>query len=406
MPDARNTVQRRMRSAEYVADIAPYFTQRPIIAVNSAPTSFNPYVHGARGLFSAMVFVYHVYHSGLPTLPIVRGSFLETIILDSMKFGVELFFGISGFVIVGALARTASMKAFLWDRIARIYPTLWASLLAITLMALVAGRPLPPMGDWIANFVTPPPFFDIPMVHPAAWSLGYEMTFYALCAAAWWMRGQGIRWWLWIAGAAGATLMILFPRSILMAAGVMIAAGLARPLWMDRLARYPLPMLLLFLLAWRMIDMAAGGRIRLMSPLHADFGQWIMLLPAILISGIIGGIALLGIERGHGAIGRTLRSPAMQWLGTISYSFYLWHPICMAVVKFGLTRGGFIDHLGMWSQAVFFILSLPVALILSHWSQIWLENHATRWLRGLAAPRRAAAIAPAPAGADTLRDCP
>lgn len=356
--------------------------------------TFNPHVHGARGLFSAMVFVYHVYNSGLPTLPFVAGSLFERVALDSMKFGVELFFGISGLVILGALERARSPLAFIWDRIARILPTLWMALLAITLMYLAAGRALPSLGLWLANFAAPPPFFDILLLHPAAWSLGYEFTFYWLCAMTMVMRRAGVSNWLWLSCTLGALLILFYPRAILIAAGVMIAAELPRPRWVDGLARHPIVLLAIFLIAWRVLDMAAGNRIRLMSPLYADLGLWWSLMPFMFLTGIVGGTALLGVERGHGALGRLLRTAPMQWLGTISYSFYLWHPICMAAVKFALVGSGGVAALGIWSQLALFLLALPPSLLVSHWSQRLLEDRATRWLRMLAKPRRHATSSP------------
>lgn len=345
--------------------------------------TFNPYLHGARGLFSAMVFVYHVYESRLPTFAAVKGSPLEIYLLDSMKFGVELFFGISGLVIIGALTRASSPASFAWDRVTRIFPALWASILIATLMLYFGGRPLPPFGLWAANFLAPPPFFDVPLVHPAAWSLGYEFTFYIICALIWTLRGAGIRSWQWIAVLAGTMLVILFPRCILMAAGVLIAAALPRPAWMDRLANYPFAMLMIFLLAWRGINLIAHDTMRYMSPLAADFGDWLDLIPAILAAGLIGWIALLGIEQGRGWLGRFLTLPFMQWMGTISYSFYLWHPLCMAIVKLAMHKLGLVDTIGPWSQVCFFILALGPALLVAQWSQILLEQRASRWLRRL-----------------------
>ncbi|MBB5685760.1 acyltransferase family protein [Sphingobium boeckii] len=365
---------------------------------------FNPNVHGARGLFSAMVFVYHVYHSKLPTFAAVQGSLLEIWLLDSMKFGVELFFGISGLVIVGALTRAPSAAAFAWDRIARIFPALWASLLVFTAMRYWGGLPLPSFGLWAANFLAPPPFFSVPMVHPAAWSLGYEFTFYMLCALLWAVRGPNVRSWRWIAVITGTLLVILFPRGILMAAGVIIAAKLPRPAWMGRLARYPGVMLLIFLMAWRALDMAAHGKMRLMSPLHADFLEWLNLAPLIYITGVIGGIGLLGVEQGRGFTSHILRMRLMQWLGTISYSFYLWHPACMAIVKLAMHKSGLVEMIGPWSQIVFFILALGPSLVVSHVSQIVLEQRVTRWLRKLGHKRPSPPLAGAPAAVAGERD--
>ncbi len=365
--------------------------------MSSAPHAFNPNVHGARGLFSAMVFVYHVYNSGLSGFSAVRGTAYETIFLDSMKFGVELFFGISGLVIVGALHRSPSTGAFVWDRITRILPTLWVTLFAITAMYLLADRTLLSLGDWLVNFLAPPPMFDVPMLHPAAWSLGYEFTFYGLCALAWGMRRAGLRQWLWIASLIGVVLIVLYPRAILMAFGVIIAAHLPLPRWAERMARYPFAMFALYLVAWRLIDMAADNRIRLASPLHMDVGAWASLAPFILGAGIIGGIVMLGVERGHGLFGRFLRTPVVQWLGTISYSFYLWHPICMAVVKQGMVATGAVETLGESARLVFGLLALPPSLIISHWSQRVLEDRLTRWLRRFGPDHRRAHADPAAA---------
>jgi len=365
--------------------------------MRSGAAAFNPGVHGARGVFSAMVFVYHVYNSGLSGLSAVRGTTYETIFLDSMKFGVELFFGISGLVMVGALHRSPSTGAFVWDRVTRILPTLWVTLLTITAMVLVAGRALPSPGDWLANFLAPPPMFDVPMLHPAAWSLGYEFTFYGLCALAWAMRRAGVRRWLWLASALGAVLIVLYPRAILMAFGVIIAAALPLPKWAERLARHPFAMLALYLVAWRLIDMAADNRIRLASPLHMDLMTWAALAPLILGAGVIGGIVLLGIARGHGLFGRFLRLSTVQWLGTISYSFYLWHPICMAAVKHALLVSGAAEALGDGARIAFALLALPPSLFISHWSQRLLEDRLTRRLRRFGPDHRRTAGEPAAA---------
>lgn len=360
---------------------------------------FNPYVHGARGLFSAMVYLYHVHNSGLPTFGAFSGT-AGDFLFGSFKFGVELFFAISGIVIVGALARAPSIGGFAWDRVARILPTLWASLLVIIVLSLIAGRHLPLPLPLLANFFTPPPMFDVPMVHPAAWSLGYEMTFYMLCAAAWALRARGVRAWLFIAIGAGAVLVLFFPRALLIPAGVMIAAGLARPAWVDRLARHPMLMTLLFLVTWRAVDLTASRGVFLLNPLAIDPGEWLRLLPFMLVAGLIGGASILGIVQGNGLMGRLLQRPTMQWLGTISYSFYLWHPVCMAAVKASMQGSGLVQWLGPWSQIAFLLLCLPVSLAISWWSQQTLEVRVTRWLRGLGKRKGAApttATGPTPA---------
>ena len=127
----------------------------------SKQSGLNPNVHGARGLFSLVIFFYHVGNSGLPTFP---GSFfvgLQQAGFASLKMGVELFFGISGLVIVGALGRASSFVSFLWDRVTRILPVLWATILVITAMSFLSGERLDQslsLRLWLANFLAPPLF--------------------------------------------------------------------------------------------------------------------------------------------------------------------------------------------------------------------------------------------------------
>lgn len=353
--------------------------------------AFNPAIHGARGLFAAMVFIFHVVNSGLPTFALLQGSAFESYFLHSLKFGVELFFGISGFVIVGALARSPSPQSFLWDRATRIYPLLWMTLLAITLVSLVTGRWLPGATDWLLNFLAPPPFFPIAQVNPAAWSLGYEMTFYALCALAWTLRAHAVRGWLPLAGLAGAILIAFFPRAILIPAGILLAAGfLAKPAF-RRLAGRPGLALLLFLLGWRAIELATTGDMMKLTP--AQGSMWLLVLPALLIVGAAGALALQGIAEQRGRLGAMLTAPVPQWLGTISYSFYLWHPVVMGATKALLQRLGVFAAAGEASQLVFAIATLPVSLIVAHYSQVWIEARLTRALRR-AGPREGDGKAP------------
>jgi len=357
---------------------------------------FNPHIHGARGLFAVMVFVFHVANSGLPTFAILgRGVAYQAAM--SLQFGVELFFGISGFVIVGAIARAPSVRAFLWDRATRIYPVLWISLVAISIAAVMFDRWRPPVPDLILNFVAPPPFVHIGQINPAAWSLGYELTFYALVAVAWWLRPRAPRAWLWIAGGIGAVLIVLFPRALLIPAGVLIALGRGDTPGWRRISGSPGVWILLFLALWRWVDLTADP-VQTANPLRLSFPSWLTLLPAMLAAGVCGGLALNGIAAGSGLLARALRQRAFQWLGSVSYSFYLWHPVVMATVKAVMEKIGAPALLGPWSQLAFGALSLPPTLIVAHVSQRWLELALTRWLRRHG-PREDDGAAPATATA-------
>ncbi len=340
-----------------------------------------------------MIFVYHVVNSGLATFPVVQNSAFETYFLRSFKFGVELFFGISGFVIVGALARTPSLRSFLWDRATRIYPLLWTTLIAITLVSLVVGHWMPPLSDWFLNFLAPPPFFPIPQINPAAWSLGYEITFYTLCGVCWALKARGWRIWLAVAIIVGAMLIILFPRAILMPAGVIAATAFAFRPTVQRLSAHPALLLLVFLIGWRFLDLSAGGDIATMTPVDQPLARWMMaLIPAIAIA-LAGSFAMIGLVNGAGRSGSVFKTRPLQWLGTISYSLYLWHPVVMGGLKAILTKTGAFDAVGSGAQLLFFTISLPPSLIVAHYSQRWIEARLTRALRRIG-PHEGSGAAP------------
>jgi peptidoglycan/LPS O-acetylase OafA/YrhL len=102
----------------------------------------------------------------------------------------------------------------------------------------------------------------------------------------------------------------------------------------------------------------------------------------MVAAGLCGTLALAGIAGGRGPIAAPLlASPPLRWLGTVSYSFYLWHPVVMATVKALMLKAGAPAMLGPWSQLVFGVVSLPGALVVALFSQRWLERDLTRWLR-------------------------
>jgi peptidoglycan/LPS O-acetylase OafA/YrhL len=87
-------------------------------------------------------------------------------------------------------------------------------------------------------------------------------------------------------------------------------------------------------------------------------------------------------------LSRLLATAPLQFLGTISYSLYLWHPIVMAVVKHAMYVAHLPQKLGGLSQIAFFALILPPSLGLGWISQAILEKRVTRWLRATIEPAR------------------
>jgi len=98
-------------------------------------------------------------------------------------FGVELFFMISGFVIL-MTAANGSLRSFVISRIVRLYPAFWACC-TITFAIIVAiGEPRysASIRQYLVNMTMLNAFMGVPSIDGVYWSLFVELRFYALVA--------------------------------------------------------------------------------------------------------------------------------------------------------------------------------------------------------------------------------
>lgn len=97
--------------------------------------------------------------------------------------GVELFFMISGFVIL-MTAANGSLKGFIVSRIVRLYPAFWACCTITFALTLVIGAPhfFTNWHEYLVNMTLLSGFLGVPSMDGVYWSLFVEMRFYALVA--------------------------------------------------------------------------------------------------------------------------------------------------------------------------------------------------------------------------------
>ncbi|EYD70337.1 acyltransferase family protein [Limimaricola hongkongensis] len=357
----------------------------------AAPGRISLGVHGARGLLAFGVLVYHVVNSGLPSWglpPLVEEG------LRSLKYGVEIFFAISGYVMARSMQRARSPGRFLLNRATRIFPVLWTAVLVVVLLSLISQSRAPAALDpaslvllTLANLMALPGVFDLPLFLPPAWTLSFEFAFYLLCFAylALRQRWPGIGWALPLV-VVGAVFALHHPRALFFMCGLLVGSGrLPGGPVTAALSRAPGLMLLVFLGVWQAAALPAA-------PFFEPVWSWseprLFVLAALAFAAAT--LSLNGIAAGQGWFAaRFLQSRAMIWLGTISYSLYLWHPVVLAIVKAAMREAGLPAMLGDWSQLVFFGIAAPISLLLGHLSQVWLERRLTERLRrGMTAPPR------------------
>lgn len=371
---------------------------------------FNPAINGFRGVCVLLVFAYHVANSGLLPEPEMQTAFTRVMsfFASSWRYGVELFFMISGYVIVASLRRHRSVGAFLRDRCLRIFPV-WVPvhLTIFCIGALVGWKIFNGMGAvqmWLvfgSNLLLIPPLLPLPVLHPASWSLSYEWLFYLLAAAAFAQHARRQpdayphdalwrpMWLLW--GTITACLLCLLPRALFFIPGVMLALG-----WvpLDRwraVLRLPWLSLLVFLLAWRMVnlDQAHPAAYSIAAILGSSKLLYMMLA-------FLAGLHLFACICGRSGLS-WLQRRDVQLLGTVSYSFYLWHPIVMFAVKKPVLMLLLPTVGPTLSTAVFAVTAFVVALPVSWLSYRWFEQGLAKRLRRLS--KAGAPVAAAPAAA-------
>jgi peptidoglycan/LPS O-acetylase OafA/YrhL len=93
--------------------------------------------------------------------------------------GVDLFFMISGFVILWS-TQGRDATGFVISRISRLYPSFWVGLLFTIILAYLLAGTLPDVRTVVANATMIPAPLGSPLIDGVYWTLEVEIRFYAL----------------------------------------------------------------------------------------------------------------------------------------------------------------------------------------------------------------------------------
>jgi exopolysaccharide production protein ExoZ len=367
---------------------------RPVGAVTPSRTQTLWTVQVMRGVAALMVVVGHS-QSAVGAVLSANGSFTRSTLVP-WGAGVDLFFVISGFIIVHASSRLfgtpGARREFLRRRLIRIVPLYWLVttlfLLLLAAASLKGGDPFPDARAIFASYAFIPadtygdgrlfPVFDL------GWTLNYEMFFYALLAlVVVWPRGRaltilgGLLVALVVAGmfVPGPSAPWYWTRPIIVDFGLGIAVGalVAKGIVVPKTIRAIVAVVAVALL--------------LADPAHIFDGPvgttvanaW----PRVLLAGIpvalVLGAALLGPEPRMPRVGIVFTR-----IGDSSYSLYLFHPFALITMeklaqKIPAVRGapGWLLVAG----------TVAVAIAIALAAYRWIERPMTASLANLLAPR-------------------
>jgi peptidoglycan/LPS O-acetylase OafA/YrhL len=300
-------------------------------------------MEGVRGWAVLLVFFVHfhgAFHGYLsPGSTLFRVSdFLGEV----GNTGVDLFFVVSGYLIYGAVVRPRFNYArFMRRRVQRLYPTFLGVFLMY--MALWAfshddnfkfhGTLAQQAGYIAENLLLMPGIFRLRAMNTVTWSLSYEMFFYLFLPLL--LAVTGLRRF----SRRGRIFFFLAP----LIAGLLISPLLSNP--RVRLVGF-LFGIILFELVEEFRDRASNVKnfmvlgaygcalaaIYFIERTNAIPDRFVATLVAVTAGGASFGFCGFGFH-GGGFLSRVLSWPPLRWLGNMSYSYYLIHPLAIGVVR-------------------------------------------------------------------------
>ena len=275
-------------------------------------------------------------------------------------FGVQFFFGISGFVIFMTLERTRRPMDFIVSRFSRLFPAYWAAIAVTT--AVVWAGPLtelrvPPVTVMI-NLTMLQGLFGVRSIDGAYWTLLVELSFYAMMFGLYRMKALSRIEWVLVGWIGLKWLWWLVP-------GLPYRVGVV-------LVQEFIPFFALGICAYRY---HAGERTFAAVAPVATFA----LATVLVIDGASHFAISVMVTAAFGAFatGRAgwLAWPPLVWLGGVSYTLYLLHEnIGWTVINALETRG--VNSNVAALLAVVFVLGLAAAVTQA------IERPAMAWIRG------------------------
>jgi peptidoglycan/LPS O-acetylase OafA/YrhL len=343
-------------------------------------------LQACRGAAAVLVLLFHLGRILAADKYFAARAFARP--FDFGDSGVDFFFVLSGFIILLVHGRDFGqprrLGAYLRKRCLRIYPTYWAAFAAVCLAALLSTSLrqslLPPdLATLLKSLLLLPQDPAVvggtgaPVIG-VAWSLQYEMAFYAFIACCILSRALGLI-------VAGLFLIAFaycsfsggcgFPASFFHNNRVLLfALGMGIASLMPMRLRRPVTLAALGAAAF-----LAVGLLEVVS------GSPPELFDRVLLYGVFGGVVILGLvaAEDQGAI-RTW--PWARQLGDASYILYLIHfPMLSLFCKLGVALG---LH-GYSGAAVTFVMSLAGCISAAVLLHRQVERPALKFLGRLAA---------------------
>lgn len=329
---------------------------------------------GLRGVAALSVVLYHFTDEAASRYPDDPSPLIS---FPAGEYGVQLFFLISGFVILMSAGTARVPSDFTISRATRLYPAYWVSLAIAVVVASWANVPDVPLDPNVVtvNLTMVQRWFNVPNVLDVYWTLAVEMQFYVLLfllllltrcrlsdrlmttvAASWLFASLTVAIWAFPASHDISPQFVSTP---------------VKTILNVTLAAYG-PLFCTGMLAFR--SRRDGSVHWLMLPAACIATLTTGLLQTWSAAAWVGGVCLVFLVVAMRPRTRLLTIFPLQWLGRISYSLYLLH----AAIGYALIHA-------LWpflGRPAAVLVAVAASLGLSWVVYEVVEKRMSSWLRG------------------------
>jgi peptidoglycan/LPS O-acetylase OafA/YrhL len=339
-------------------------TRDPATAPPARTTEFNVAAHGLRGLAALMVLFAHILGGTARHVYQDNAAYVEAIQAPWYlgTFGVQLFFVISGFVILPSALRYRP-REFALRRFLRLYPLF--IVLSLAFVALnAATNAYPKLNTWstiVSGLLFLNLFTGTEQLTPNAWSLTYEVMFYVLVCA---VVESSVRHRARFAGSLAILMATAFVVALPMA--LYFVMGVAIRIASQHLRMPIIPARLLECISLAlMIFFASRG--------HFEY-HWRDLGNPVVVGIIVStGLYFWFAIQPQSLTAVACDNKVMRYFGTVSYSLYLVHPYVYFPVRTVFERVGLFTTDVAGSIALFGAIVAGLSILAAHLAHVTLE---------------------------------
>jgi peptidoglycan/LPS O-acetylase OafA/YrhL len=337
-------------------------------------SGFNIAAHGLRGLASLMVFFAHllggvgkhVYNENTQYLDYIEKTW------NFGVYGVELFFVISGFVIVPSVMRY-SPKDFAVRRFVRIYPLFFVLTVFFVVLNVITQKQ-PDLNDpltIVSGFLFLNLFTGTEQLTPNAWTLTFEVMFYSLICLLWYATHHAK---MNVLKALAITLCIafvgFFPIALYFAMGVLVRYLVdGKYIVTGHIAK-----VLELVFAVCCIYLASGP--------HVEYTWVAMQSPVVQSTVVCTGLYFYFAVLPGSITSVVMNNRIISYFGTVSYSLYLVHPYVYLACRMAFVKYGLFTENVFSSMVLFFLITTLLTVPATHLFHVLLESGPYKFIFG------------------------